>query len=419
MGYVGLPLVSAFLEKSINVAGIDIDAKKVSLLNKGVSPITGKKNSLFKSKLTDNLVTFNTDFNKVVDVDAVIICVPTPVDAYDKPNLEYVFNSAESIRPFLSNKKLVILESTTYPGTCKDIKALIFDKHKQHGVDYMLGYSPERENPGIDEFNLSNTPKIVAGYNKTATKMISDLYKIICNKVVEVSSLESAETIKLLENIQRSVNIGLMNEMKVFCNKLGLNIFEIIDGASTKPFGFNAYYPGPGVGGHCIPIDPFYLSYKAKDLGLETDFINVASRVNRSMPEYVVDTVASELNRLKISLSKSKILCLGIGYKKNVGDTRESPQVIILDKLIKSGAKVDYSDPFHANFPRMREYNYSLKSQNLTDSNLSKYDIVLLLTDHDDFDYNLIGKSSKLIVDTRGIFARSNDIKIKKKTIIA
>lgn len=419
LGYVGLPLVSAFLEQDINVVGIDIDKGKLSLLKKGISPITHNKNDLYKSKLQKKFLTFTNEFEKVSDVDAVIICVPTPVDAYDKPNLDYVFNSARSIRPYLNNKTLVVLESTTYPGTCVDIKTLIFDKEKKHGVDYILGYSPERENPGIDDFNLSNTPKIVSGYNKTASKMVSNLYSIICNDVVEVSSLESAETIKLLENIQRSVNIGLMNEMKIFCNKFGLNIFEIIDGASTKPFGFNPYYPGPGVGGHCIPIDPFYLSYKAKDLGLETDFINIASRINRSMPDYVIDTITRQLNKLKISLSKSKILCLGISYKKNVGDTRESPQVIILDKLIRAGSKVSFSDPFHLDFPKMRGYDYSLKSLKISPSNISKHDMVLLLTDHDEFDYDLIGKHAKMIIDTRGVFARSKDKKILKKTIIS
>ena len=403
IGYVGLPLVAAFCEKEINCIGFDIDEEKVNSLNNSISFLDHPSNQDIESFINSGLFQATTDFTKISEVNHVIICVPTPIDLYRKPDLSYVIESVESIVEYLAPSTLISLESTTYPGTTRDIIAPILEKSDLSvGKDVYLSFSPEREDPGNKKFNLSNTPKVVSGYTQECLKRSVSLYSSICEQVIQVSSLEIAETSKLIENIQRAVNIGLMNELKTLTDAMGINIFEVIDAAATKPFGFTKYYPGPGVGGHCIPIDPFYLTYKAKEYNIDTKFIELAGEVNRSMPDFVLGKVIDALNSKNLSLSQSKVLCLGISYKKNVGDTRESPPVEIFDKLHKLGANTEYSDPYFNNFPKTKKYKYTSKSISINKENLSKFDLVLLLTDHDCWDYKQIIQESNLIIDTRG-----------------
>ena len=407
LGYVGLPLMDSFCKKGVQCIGFDVDKQKVDDLNNGISFLPEPSNDCIKNYLSKQLFSATTDFSKISLVDNVTICVPTPVDIYRKPNLDYVINSIKSIAPFLSKGTLISLESTTYPGTTREIlKPILEEAGFKVGTDIYLSFSPEREDPGNKDFSMENTPKVVSGFSLKCLEKAKELYSKVCHHIVPVSSLEAAETTKLLENIQRSVNIGLMNEMKLLTDKMGLNLFEIVDAAATKPFGFSKYYPGPGVGGHCIPIDPFYLTYKAKEFNIDTRFIELAGEVNRSMPSFVVNKIAMALNNKNLSLKQSRILCLGLSYKKNVGDTRESPPVEIFDLLSKYEADVDFSDPYLQEFPKMRNYKYKKKSIELNDVSLLDYDLVALLTDHDDFDYGLILKHAKIIVDTRGAFYR-------------
>jgi len=316
----------------------------------------------------------------------------------------------ESLSPYLKKGQLLSLESTTYPGTTdEEIRPRI----EQHGFivgeDFFLVYSPEREDPGNPDYNTKTIPKIVGGCSKNCTQLGVTLYNQIIDKVVPVSSTKVAEMTKLLENIHRAVNIGLVNEMKLVADKMDINIYEVIDAAATKPFGFVPYYPGPGLGGHCIPIDPFYLTWKAKEYDINTRFIELAGEINTSMPDYVVEKIVEILNNNHKSLKGSKILILGIAYKKNVDDSRESPSVVIMDKLIKKGAIVNYSDPFIPHFPKKREYNFDLTSVDLSNEVLSSYDAVAIITDHDKFDYDQILKNAKLVVDTRGVYSAISD----------
>lgn len=409
LGYVGLPLISSFCNQNIACIGFDIDQNRVNSINNSQSFLDHPSNQdLFKFN-KEGLLTATTDFSKISEVDFIAICVPTPIDRYRKPNLEFVISSVKSISDHLNKGTLISLESTTFPGTTRDIvKPLLEEKGFVVGEDVFLAFSPEREDPGNKEFQLKNTPKIISGLSDSCLRKAHEFYSIICEKLVPVSTLEVAETAKLLENIQRSVNIGLMNEMKIFAEKLNLNLFEVIDAAATKPFGFSKYYPGPGVGGHCIPVDPFYLTYKAKEFNVDTKFIELAGEINRSMPDFILRNVSKQLNNKNLSLSNSKILCLGLAYKKNVADTRESPPIEIYDLLKKSGCNVSFSDPYLNDFPVTRKYEYNDKSVNLVEENIKKYDLVLLLTDHDDFDYQLIFKASSHIIDTRGKYHSLN-----------
>tara|TARA_Y100001970_G_C14239663_1_gene864101 strand:- start:2479 stop:3774 length:1296 start_codon:yes stop_codon:yes gene_type:complete len=416
IGYVGLPLVDAFCKKGIKCIGFDIDKEKVTALNSAESFLVEPSNHDLKSYIDSKLFEATTEFQKVAEVNHIIICVPTPIDLYRKPDLSYVVDSTKSIVNYIQSGTLISLESTTYPGTTREIIAPILEESGlKIGSDIFLSFSPEREDPGNKDFNLANTPKVVSGYSAACMERAISIYSIICEKIVKVSSLEIAETSKLVENIQRAVNIGLMNELKTLTDKMDINIFEVIDAASTKPFGFTKYYPGPGVGGHCIPIDPFYLTYKAKEYNIDTKFIELAGEVNRSMPDFVIGKVSEALNRKKLSISQAKILCLGISYKKNVGDTRESPPVEIFDRLNKLGAKTDFSDPYFDVFPRTKKYKYSCSSENQLGKNLEKYDLVLLLTDHDLWDYDEILTFSNLIIDTRG---RYHTLGIKSKKLV-
>tara|TARA_B100002019_G_scaffold289666_1_gene305740 strand:- start:10639 stop:11928 length:1290 start_codon:yes stop_codon:yes gene_type:complete len=418
LGYVGLPLAKGFCEKGTSIIGFDIDKLKVDSLNNGESTLEVITNQSLKAFIKKKLFKATTSFKSIRSCDAVIICVPTPLDNHHQPDLSFVTNSIHLIKKYLKKGCLLSLESTTYPGTTKDIvKPILEEAGWSIGSDLHLCYSPEREDPGNELFNLRNTPKIISGYTKKCLSKAKTIYSIVCDQLVELPSLESAELCKLIENIQRSVNIGLMNELRFFAEKANINLFEVIDAAATKPFGFTPYYPGPGVGGHCIPIDPFYLTFKAKEYGLNTKFIELAGEVNESMPIYITEKIGEKLNSIGKSFSKSKILCIGLSYKKNVSDCRESPSMEIFNQLLKKGAKTDYYDPLVKFFPKMRKYEIASKSIKLNRSNLKKYDLVVVNVLHDCVDIDLILDSSKTIIDTSGALRNFKDYNKKIITV--
>ena len=408
LGYVGLPLAKCYIESGYKVVGIDVDDSKVRSLNSGKSYLRSISDIEIRKWYKKGFRVF-TEFSKISSVDAAIICVPTPLNNKKEPDLSYVVNTANEINKYKKSGITISLESTTYPGTTSEILLPIFQsKNFKAGRDFFLVYSPEREDPGNKEFNTASIPKIVAGLTKNCLDIGVSLYGGIIDELVKVSSVEAAEMTKLLENIHRSVNIGLVNELKLLADKMNLDIHEIINAAATKPFGFTPYYPGPGIGGHCIPIDPFYLTWKAKQFNFHTKFIELAGQINDSMVDYAVVRLKKALYSKKIKLNKSKVLILGIAYKKDVEDTRESPSVRIISKLIKSGAKVQYSDPLIKVFPKMRKFNYDLESIKLSSKNLKSYDAVILVTDHSSFNYKFIKNHSKIIIDTRGIYKSDN-----------
>jgi UDP-N-acetyl-D-glucosamine dehydrogenase len=408
LGYVGLPLMLRYVEEKYKVIGFDIDAEKVKNLNDGKSYIEHITNASIQYAVT-NQFEATTDFKKIKDVDAIILCVPTPLNTYREPDLSYVINTVDSIAPFVRPGHIVSLESTTYPGTTEEELVPRLTKNLKLGEEMFVVYSPEREDPGRIDFNTKTTPKVCGGVTEDCLAVGVALYEVIVDRVVPVSSTRAAEMTKLLENIHRSVNIGLVNEMKIVADKMGIDIHEVIDAAATKPFGFVAYRPGPGLGGHCIPIDPFYLTWKARQFGVHTRFIELAGEINDSMTSYVMKKIGRGFNERRITINGSKILVLGIAYKKNVDDVRESPSVRLMEKLRKAGSEVHYSDPHVEIFPKMREHTFNLKSVALTQENLQQYDCVVLATDHDKFDYPLIIKYAKFIVDTRGKFKEKTD----------
>ena len=409
LGYVGLPLSIRFVEEGFNTTGFDIDEKKIQKLNEGKSYIHHIEIKTIKKSLKKNFSATN-DFSLIRQMDVIIICVPTPLNQNNEPDLSYVFSTLELISPNLSANQLLILESTTYPGTTEEEIVPIIEKQFSIGKDYFIGYSPEREDPGNKSFSTKTIPKIVSGHTTTCLNLTKLLYSKIVDRVVPVSSTRVAEMTKILENIHRAVNIGLVNELKMVTEKMNINIFEVISAASTKPFGFTPFYPGPGLGGHCIPIDPFYLTWKAKKLGVNTEFIELAGKINTSMPDYVINKTSKLLEENGIKISESKILLLGISYKKNVDDTRESPAFVIFEKLYKLGVKVDYSDPYFPKMPSTRKYNFNKDSININGDTIKSYDLILICTDHDKFDYDLIQKNAKLIIDTRGRVSLNNNV---------
>ena len=404
LGYVGLPLCIRFFDEGFKTVGLDIDPKKIQKIQSGTSYIKQIDHSIIKKMVLGSFTATN-DLSEVSVLDAIAICVPTPLDNNEEPDLSYVNNTLDMIGPFLKKNQILILESTTYPGTTEEkivpfIENLGFDI----GANFFIGYSPEREDPGNPDFSTKTIPKVISGISDSCLYLVKLLYDSIIDITVQVSSTRAAEMTKILENIHRAVNIGLVNELKIVADKMNINIYEVINAAATKPFGFTPYFPGPGLGGHCIPIDPFYLSWKAKKIGVETQFIELAGKVNTSMPSYVIKKSQGLLKDNNKNIAKSKILILGISYKKNVDDCRESPSYVLVDSLIKKGAKVDYSDPFFPKMPKTRKFSFDLKSVELNKKNLKSFDLVILATDHDSFDYELIQKESKLIVDTRGKF---------------
>jgi UDP-N-acetyl-D-glucosamine dehydrogenase len=336
-------------------------------------------------------------------VDVVIICVPTPLSDNKEPDLSYVKSTLQSMLPYLKNGQAVSLESTTYPGTTEEeLVAPIEEKGFSVGEDIFVLYSPEREDPGNKNYSTATIPKIVSGHTQNCLEVAECLYDAVVTKVVPVSTTKAAEMTKLLENIHRAVNIGLVNEMKMVADKMGIDIFEVIEAAATKPFGFTPYYPGPGLGGHCIPIDPFYLTWKARQSGIDTRFIELAGEINTNMPEWVIDKMKSVMNERGLDLQNAKILVLGVAYKKNVDDLREAPALEIIENLLHDNMRVDYHDPYLPKLPATRKHNLQLSSIELTAENVSKYDCILLITDHDNVDYNLLIESGTLIIDTRG-----------------
>lgn len=416
LGYVGLPLAKSYLQADTKVLGFDVDIAKVENLNQGKSELEIFPNSFLKESLKNKKFEAHDSFSLIKKCDAIIICVPTPLDKFHQPDLSYVISSIKSVVKFLKKGALVSLESTTYPGTSVEIIKPLLESHGfEVGKDIHLCYSPEREDPGNHSYTLKNTPKVISGFSQKCLSKAKEIYSLVCDTLVPVSSLEAAELCKLIENIQRSVNIGLMNELRLFAEKTDINLFEVIDAAATKPFGFTPYYPGPGVGGHCIPIDPFYLTFKAREFGVHTRFIELAGEVNDSMPSYIIRRVGEVLNLQKKSFSNSKILCIGLSYKKNVGDTRESPSVQIFGQLIELGAKTDYHDPFVPSFPSMRKYSIHSKSVTLSEKTIKKYDLVVVNTLHDQIDVEVLYKYSKKIIDSAGSLRHFKD---KQKKII-
>ena len=402
LGYVGLPLLIRFSEEGFKTLGFDVDDKKVDMLNAGNSYI--KHIETEKIRYAINLgFRATSDFSNISHVDAILICVPTPLEEGNQPDLSYIRSTLQTIQPHLSENQLLVLESTTYPGTTEEeVIPMIENAGFKVGKNYFIGYSPEREDPGNPKFDTRTIPKIVSGYSERCLQLTELLYAKIINKTVSVSSLRVAEMTKILENIHRAVNIGLVNELKMVADKMDIDIYEVINAAATKPFGFTPYYPGPGLGGHCIPIDPFYLTWKAKQYGVETRFIELAGEVNTSMPKWVIDKANYGLEKQGKKLADSKVLLLGLAYKKNVDDYRESPTLELIRILKNIGASVDYHDFYIPKLNKTRKYDYEMNSVNL--DTISDYDLVLMATDHDDYDYDMLLREAHLIVDTRGRF---------------
>jgi UDP-N-acetyl-D-glucosamine dehydrogenase len=405
MGYVGLPLMLRFAEAGYKVLGFDVDQGKIEKLLASKSYIKHIPSTAIATAVNAGLFDGTTDFSRAGEADALVICVPTPLNKFREPDLSFVLNSTDAIVPYLRPGQIISLESTTYPGTTdEELLPRVESRGLKVGKDIFLAFSPEREDPGNENFSTRTIPKVCGGVTSACLDVGLALYGAVIDRVVPVSSTRAAEMTKLLENIHRAVNIGLVNELKIVCDAMNIDIREVIDAAATKPFGFTPYYPGPGLGGHCIPIDPFYLTWKAREYGLHTRFIELAGEVNTAMPEWVVSKLMDALNDRGQALKDSKILVLGIAYKKNVDDMRESPSVELMEKLQKKGAQVQYSDPHVPVFPPMREHHFDLSSVFLDAETLAKFDCVLIATNHDAFDYDLIRKHSRLIVDTRGAY---------------
>lgn len=408
LGYVGLPLSLNYSESGYVVLGFDSDGSKVDAINAGKSYIKHISSETVLAASKDGL-SATTDFSRIAEVDAIILCLPTPLNKHREPDLSYVTLTVEKIIPFMRRGQVLSLESTTYPGTTEEelvprVEAAGFVV----GEDVFIIYSPEREDPGNQTYTAKSTPKVCGGHSEACLKVGVALYGSVVSTVVQVSSTKTAEMTKLLENVHRAVNIGLVNEMKVVADAMNIDIYEVIRAAATKPFGFVPYYPGPGLGGHCIPIDPFYLTWKAREFDLHTRFIELAGEINTCMPDYVISKLARALNARKKPVCGSRVLVLGAAYKKNVDDMRESPSVVLIEKLMQLGAEVSYNDPYVPKLPKMREHDLDMESVELTASVLERADCVLLATDHDSFDYDFIEKYAQLIIDTRGRFAASS-----------
>src|SRR6185437_13117117 len=409
LGYVGLPLALLYSEQGFPVTGFDIDERKVSTIAAGGSYIFRIPAPEIQKARTQGF-SATSDYTELEQMDAIIICVPTPLNEYHEPDLSYITGTAEALAPHLQPGQLVVLESTTYPGTTEEVLVPILEKGNRHGLKaarkgepddktFFVAFSPEREDPGNQTVARCDIPKVIGGMEPKASELAGAMYGAIFNRTVPVSSPAVAEMTKLLENIYRCVNIALVNELKLLCLRMGIDIWEVIEAAKTKPFGFHPFYPGPGLGGHCIPVDPFYLSWKAKEWDFHTRFIELAGEINTNMPYHVLDSVARALNQQKKALNGSKVLVLGVAYKKDIDDLRESPALTIIELLQKEGAVVSYNDPYFPEVGRGRKYDLQMKCASL--DNLGTYDCVLIVTDHSDYDYEKIVRESKLVVDTR------------------
>jgi UDP-N-acetyl-D-glucosamine dehydrogenase len=409
MGYVGLPLALLYSEQKFLVTGFDIDQRKVDTLAKGGSYIYRITTEEIQAAKAQGF-TATSDYAQITEMDAVIICVPTPLNEYHEPDLSFITDTTHSIAPHLRAGQLVILESTTYPGTTEEVMVPILEKENTGGLkaargtevvanEFFVAFSPEREDPGNTTVARRDIPKVIGGLNPRASELAGALYGAIFNRTVPVSSPAAAEMTKLLENIYRCVNIALVNELKLLCLRMGIDIWEVIGAASTKPFGFHPFYPGPGLGGHCIPVDPFYLSWKAKEWDFRTRFIELAGEINTNMPYHVLSSVAGALNRHKKAINGARVLVLGVAYKKDIDDLRESPALTIIELLQKDGAVVSYHDPYFPFIGKGRKYDLQMKRTELKD--LGQYDCVLIVTDHSDYDYKQIVQEAQLVVDTR------------------
>lgn len=420
LGYVGLPLMLEFCENDFRVLGFDKDDEKEKLLNEGKSYIKHISGERIKYQKDRNYFEATTDFARLSEPDALIMCVPTPLNKYREPDMSFITSTADTIKKYMRKGQLITLESTTYPGTTDELLLPQFEnalleqgtsKEKLIvGKDFFLAFSPEREDPNNPNYNTKTIPKVVGGATSNCLEVAQTMYDHVIDETVPVSSTKAAEATKLLENIYRSVNIALVNELKMVFQKMEIDIWEVVDAAKTKPFGYQAFYPGPGLGGHCIPIDPFYLTWKAREYEMNTRFIELAGEVNTYQPNFVLQRAMEVLNDNAKSLKGSKVLILGLAYKKNVDDMRESPSLKLIEIFREKGAIVDYHDPFIPTMPDTRKYHYQMKSVDLTKENLESYDLILLSTDHDDLDYEFVYKNSTLILDTRNIFSKHTNV---------
>jgi UDP-N-acetyl-D-glucosamine dehydrogenase len=448
LGYVGLPLGLEFSEKGFNVLGFDLDQKKIDFLAKGETYIKHIPTERISNSVNSGKLKATTDFTRLPEVDAIIICVPTPLDEHREPDMSYVEGTAKTIQKYLRKGQLVTLESTTYPGTTEEMLLPLFQNAPEEqltvisyqlsveeqksdvsnqnsekelepkigkeekdrlivGEDFFLAYSPEREDPNNEKYNTATIPKVLGGMTENCNTIAKALYEQVIVSIVSVSSPAVAEATKIVENVYRSVNIALVNELKMVFDKMGIDVWEVINAAKTKPFGYNAFYPGPGLGGHCIPIDPFYLTWKAREFEVNTKFIELAGEINTFQPYYVIEKAMEALNESKKSLNGSKVLLLGVAYKKNVDDMRESPSLKLIEILREKGAVVEYNDPYIPVLPKTRKYDFHMNSVKLTAESIASYDLILLSTDHDDYKehLDLIAKNAKAILDTRNLFS--------------
>ncbi|MBN2425498.1 MAG: nucleotide sugar dehydrogenase [Calditrichaceae bacterium] len=402
LGYVGLPLLMEFVEQGFKTIGFDIDGRKVIKLNAGQSYIKHISEDRVRKVRDSKIFEATTDFKRISEVDCILICVPTPLTKHREPDISYIVNTGKALLQGLRKNQLVVLESSTYPGTTEDeLKPILEESGLKGDVDFWVAFSPEREDPNNPKFNTRTIPKVVGANTQYARDLVQALYEKVIVQTVPVSSSQAAEATKLLENIFRSVNIALVNEMKMILDRMGIDVWEVINAASTKPFGYMPFYPGPGLGGHCIPIDPFYLTWKAREYEMNTKFIELAGEINTGMPFWVVNKVIDALNLHKKSINGSKILLLGAAYKKDIDDPRESPSFKLIEIMEEKGAHVDYNDPYVPELPDMRMYDIKKKSVELTAENISAYDCVLISTDHSVYDLDFIVEHAKLVVDTR------------------
>ncbi|MDR3179104.1 MAG: nucleotide sugar dehydrogenase [Oscillospiraceae bacterium] len=407
LGYVGLPLAVEFAKSGFKTVGIDIEEKKVNMVNSAKNYIFDISQNDLNLVISSNFLKATTDFCFIENADFIAICVPTPLDVHQQPNLSYVKESSKSVASFLKKNTMIVLESTTYPGTTEKILLPLFESISslKCGKDFYLGFSPERIDPGNPLYKTKNTPKVVGAVGKDALETISLMYENVLNgSIYKVSSPKVAEMEKILENTYRHINVGLVNEIAILCNKMNINVWEVIEAAQTKPYGFNSFYPGPGLGGHCVPLDPYYLSWKAREYYFHTSMIEASAAINDSMPDYCVNRICKILNKFKKSLNGSKILVLGVAYKQNVDDCRESPAIRVVDGLKKHGASVDFYDPFVRKY---KHFNKTYTSIETLNADIVKvYDIIVATTAHTNIDYEMIAKNSKIIFDTRNAFEK-------------
>ena len=402
LGYVGLPLVIEFVNSGFRCIGFDIDRKKIDSLKAGKTYIKHIPAQKIQQIIDSGLFDATDDFSRLKDVDCIIVAVPTPLDKHWQPDLSFIENTSEAVSKHLRKGHLVVLESSTWPGTTEEAMRPILEKSGlKAGKDFYVAFSPEREDPNNPKYNTRTIPKVVGANDPEALACTVALYNAVIVKTVPVSSSQAAEATKLLENIFRSINIALVNEMKMILDRMGIDVWEVIEAASTKPFGFMPFYPGPGLGGHCIPIDPFYLTWKAREYDMPTRFIELAGEINSSMPYWVVQKTADALDKKKKALNGSKILILGAAYKKDIDDVRESPTLKLIEILESRGVHVDYNDPYIPVMPSVRKYQYDMKSVPVTPANLKKYDAVIISTDHTAYDYDAVVKYARLVIDTR------------------